>query len=275
MSTQGHPLSHNAVGPPLQPHGIDASPRKLVDIPIEAFAAIVVRHLGDGYIAPRAPAICEGWVADFKATFNNPTTRPIETVFKADPRTGPQKFFDAVREGEASWPLFAIWRAKNQWSQHTVNVDKNRVTVKFCWVLPPHEDIERNWPLLTTFDFHLRRILKGTFRCAEDRELLKSASVGDLATPWQTYQTDQGYMGPAGKTIYPTLTGSFQFDTYWARTEENLGLTLEAFNQMYVNYTLRARKESGSMDDVRLMPPLSSAANPILPGQGNPCPPPP
>ncbi len=274
MSTPGHPLSHNSQSPPLQPHAIDASPRTLIDVPIEAFAAIVVRHLGADYIAPRAPAICEGWVADFKQTFDNPGTRPIETVFKADPMMGPQKFFDAVREGEASWPLFAIWRTGNQWSQWTNGVDKNRVTVKFCWVLPPHENTERNWPLLTVFDFHLRRILKGTFRCAEDRELLKAASVMDLATPWQTYTTEQGYKGPGGKVLYPTLSGSFQFDIYWAKSEENYGLLLPAFNRLYVNYTLRARKESGSMYDVRLMPPLSSAADPILPGQGNPCPPP-
>ncbi len=248
----------------------EIAPRIITDLPIEAYAAIIVRHLGDGYFEPRFPKLADGdgWVKNFKATFDNPCTKPIETVFRANPLTGPNNVFDGVQSGEVSWPLFAIWRSRNHWKRYTNAADQNLVTLEFCWVLPPHSQTERNWPLLTEFDFHLRRVLRGIYRCTQDKELLSAALVRDFTFPWQTYETELGYKGPAGKALHPTLTGRFQFDIFWEKTQYNHGLILEAFNFAYANYFLRYRKESGSMDDARLNPPLSSLAKLLVPGQG-------
>lgn len=246
----------------------EASPRVLVDAPVEAFAAIVLRYLGGGFTAPRQPKIAEGWVADFRATFANHTINPIETVFRANPFANGGEKFDAVPEGEASWPLFAIWRRRNQWKQHTNGVDANLVTIEFAWVMPPNRNTEQLWPLLTVFDHHFRRVLKGLYRDKETMTLLNEALVRDYVLPWQSYSTEQDFAGPAKRAIYPTLRGSFQFQTYWARTEENLGLIHPAFNRAYFEYLLRHRKESGSMEDVRLNPSLISAADPIPPDEG-------
>jgi hypothetical protein len=251
-----------------------AAPRLVRDLAIDAYAAIIVRHLGDGYIAPRYPELCEGWVQDFKATFDNRETKPIETVFRADPMKGPNKVFDSPKEGEVSWPLFCIWRRRTQTKRFTVAVDQKRVTVEFAWVLPPHSETERIWPLLSKFDEHLWRVLRALFRVPQDKELLNAALVRDYALPWQTYETEQGFFGPGGQNLYPTLTGRWQYDVYWERTEYNHGLIHEAFNRAYFNYFIRYRKESGSMDDARLNPPLSSGVNLIPPAEGALCPPP-
>ncbi len=251
------------------------SPRRLLDEPVEAFAAIVLRYLGGGYVAPRQPKIAEGWVADFQETFSNHTILPIQTVFRANPFKKGGKKFDAIPEGEASWPVFAIWRSRNAWKQFTVGSDANTVNINFAWALPGSANVERNWALLTHFDHHFRRVLKGIYRDEETKALLNAALVRDYMLPWQSYQTDQDFDGPAQRAIYPTLTGTFQFSTYWGRTEENLGLIHPAFNRAYFEYLLRHRKESGSMEDTRLNPSLISGADPIPPDQGATWPPPP
>ncbi|OPZ10340.1 MAG: hypothetical protein BWZ07_02710 [Alphaproteobacteria bacterium ADurb.BinA280] len=242
------------------------SPRIVLDYQIEALAAIILRHLGDGYIAPIQPKICEGWVADFQRTYDNPQTRPIQTLFRADPMKG--KNFDAVKEGEASWPLFAIWRSKNVRRPHTAGVDKNTMTVKFMWVLPPHSETERIWPLLQQFDEHLRRVLTNTFRCVDDRRLLDAALLRDFALGWQAYETEMGYMGPSQQMIYPCLAGSFQAEQFWPRTVDNLGMDLPAFHHAYFEYLLRHRLESGSIDDARLNPELASRSGLVPPDRG-------
>lgn len=247
---------------------LNASPRLLIDHPIEAFGAIILRHLGGGYTAPLTPKIGEGWVADFRRTFDNAETKPIETLFRADPKLGPKDHFQAVEEGEASWPLFAIWRKSNKWDQHTIGVDKNRVTVAYVWVLPPSANTERNWPLLSVFDNHMRRVLRAIYFCKEDKDLLTAALVRDFALPWQSYTSRQGYEGPGGKTLYPTLAGEFQFDTFWERTADNHGMVYPAFNAAYTTYVLRGRDGSGNLTDTRLIPELASLAYPIPPRRG-------
>lgn len=242
------------------------SPRVVIDYQVEAFAAIITRHLGDGYIAPREPKLCEGWVADFKRTFDNPGTRPIQTVFRADPMQG--KNFDAVKEGESSWPLFAIWRSKNVRRPHTVGVDRTTMTFKFMWVLPPHSETERIWPLLQQFDEHLRRVLTNTQRCTDDRRLLDAALLRDFALGWQQYESEMGYMGPSQQIIYPTLSGKFEVEQFWERTDSNLGLELPAFQYAYFDYLLRHRLESGSLDDARLNPQLASRSGLVPPERG-------
>jgi len=241
-----------------------ASPRLLLDYPIEAFAAIVLRYLGDGYIPPKSPALCEGWVEDYKRTINDPTSRPIESILRADP--GPKGEFESVPEGHASWPLFAIWRANNAWQQHTVGVDKCRVLVRFIWALPRHSETERLWPLLGVFDFYLRRILMNLYRDPESKRLLNAALVRDYALPWQSYRTEQGGKGPGNQALYLTLSGQFEFDTYWERTIQALDITPPDFNAAYFSYLLQYRKESGSIADARLIPELASIVTPIFQG---------
>lgn len=242
------------------------SPRIVLDYQVEAFAAIILRHLGDGYVAPREPKICEGWVADFRRTFENPETKPIETLFRADPMKG--KNFDAVKEGQASWPLFAIWRSKNVRKQHTMGVDKTTMTIKFMWILPPHSETERNWPLLQQFDEHLRRVLISTSRCTEDKRLLDAAYIRDQCLNWNTYEAEFGYFGPSQQIVYPAMSGQFQVEQFWERTVANLGMEIPAFHHAYFEYLLRHRLESGSMIDARLHPQLASRTDIVPPERG-------
>lgn len=267
---------------------LERAPRIVLDVPIEAFAAIVLRRLGDGYSPPRTPDLVGGWVDDFRRTFDgcisSPAetggeceggTKPIASVFRANPMVGPGNSFQAVPHGEGSYPLFAIWRDQNQWAQFTNGTDRNRVTVGFCWALPANNETQRMWPLLTQFDFLLRRVLKNIYWDVETKALLNAALVRDYVNPWQTYRSKPGHSGAQGQAIYLTLTGEFQFDTYWERTPQNHGYTYQGFNAAYFTYLLRGRGESGSIQDSRLHPELASAAFPISQAEGVECPPPP
>ncbi len=249
-------------------------PRILVDHPIEALVAIVLRHLGGGYLAPdrrnidRYPQLCIDWLEDFRHTFQDPDIYPIRTAFRANPFTKGGRELDGPREGEANYPLFAMWRKTNDWKQFTVQADSNRVTVEWAWILPPHEDVERNWPILTHFDFNLRRCIDGIKQSKEDRDLLKAAGVADICR--EKWVTEQGFKGPANRAIFPTLTGSFDFQYYWQRTEYTLGLDLPAFNRLYAEYFLLSRREDGTIVETRLNPRLSQMVPMTVQGDAPP-----
>lgn len=250
------------------------TPRILLDYPVEALAAIVLRHLGGGYLAPerrdieRYPALCLNWVADFRATFDcvDENAQPIGVVFRANPFSKNGKDLDAPEEGEVNYPLFAIWRSNNTHQPFTVQADTNRIKVMWAWVLQANKNTERIWPLLTHFDWNFRRAIDGIKRCKADRELLKAAGISDICR--ETWTSENGYKGPAGHLLYPTVVGSFEFQFYWQRTEFTLGLNLEPFNHAYVEYFLRSRIGDGSLTDTRLSPPLMSRFStlPTVPG---------
>lgn len=247
----------------------DGHPRVLVDYPVEALLAIIIRHIGGGYLAPerrdieRYPALCINWLEDFRATFNNDKTYPIQTVFRANPFGNNGKSLEAVQAGEANWPLFAMWRSGNEWTPFTVTDDQNRITVNFVWVMPPHRDVEVNWALLTHMDFHLRRVIDGIKRCKEDRDLLKAAGISDICR--EGWKSEQSYKGPAQRVIYPSLTGAITFRYYWKRTEYQMGLDLPVFNAAYAEYFLRTKRSSGDFQDTRFLPALLTSWQPDPP----------
>jgi len=253
-------VSRPPISPPTEPRSLLAPGSQIYDWQIVAWTAIIVRHLGGGYVPPRFPALCESWLENFRVTFANPETRPIETVFNANPFGGSGALLDVVKEGDVSWPLFAIWRDRTNSKRHTASVDRRRTTVKWLWMLPGQSETERLWPLLGEFDEQMRRVIAEVQRCPEDRNLLRAARIGDYARAYQTYQSEEGYRGPNGQTIFPTLTGSFEYDSYWSNSEAGWGLLLDAFNGAYFDYLLRGKTESGSLVDTRMTPPLESAA---------------
>lgn len=253
-------MSHERLPPPTDPRALQAPGSQVHDWQVVALTAIIVRHLGGDYVPPRYPALCADWVASFRTTFANPETRPIETVFNANPIGGSGALLDVVKEGDVSWPLFAMWREKNTRKRHTAGIDRVRVFIKWLWMMPANSETERIWPLLNEFDENMRRVIAEVNRTPEDRNLLRAARIGDFGRADQTYSSEQGYKGPGNHTIFPTLSGQFEYDCYWANTEASWGLQLQAFNQAYMTYLVRGRKESGSMWDTRLTPPLESSA---------------
>lgn len=263
-------MSRPPLPPPTERRALLGPGSQIHDWQIVAWTAIIVRHLGGGYIAPRYPALCQDWLENFRETFANPETRPIETVFNANPFGGSGALLDVVKEGDVSWPLFAIWRDKTSRRRHTASVDRCRTTVKWLWMLPGNSETERIWPLLNEFDEQMRRVIAEVQRCPDDRNLLRAARIGDYARTYQTYTSEAGYKGPHGQTIFPTLSGAFDYDHYWENSEAGWGLVLEAFNQAYFTYLLRGKIESGSLVDTRLTPPLESAAITATPAYGDP-----
>ncbi len=209
---------------------------KLCDVQIEAFVAIIYRRLGLGVAPERAPALCGTWLEDFRDTYGDAKMRPIMTVYRANPFRGRTPF-----EGNASYPLFAIWRAKNAWKPFTNDTDENTATAMFKWILPSEADTEKVWPLLGAFDSNMRRILEHAVEEGDDFALLEKAHVSEYSVE---IKSDQAFDGPGqpSQLLYPTLTGSFTFKGAWRRTQHNLGLELEEFTEAYLSYMLWGQK---------------------------------
>lgn len=238
---------------------------KLLDVPVEALAQVVMRHLGLGLPCAQAPAICRSWLTDFRDTLGDPKIKPIQTLYRAHPFRGRTPF-----EGQASYPMFAIWRSKAAWKWFTNATDEEAAAALFMWVLPSEVDTERVWPLLEHFGALVRRVFEHAPEELDDYEILSAAGVTEWAVE---LKMEMGFAGPggigggsggvaSGQLLFPTLSGAFTFKSHWTRNEHNLGLEpLPIFDEVLTNYMLKGVGQDGDVDPI---------INPILRGLHKP-----
>jgi len=213
---------------------------KLLDMPVEALAQIVMRHLGLGKPCQQAPEICRTWLDDFRDTIGLPKTYPIATLYRAHPFKG-----HTPLEGQASYPLFAIWRSKNAWKWFTNDTDECTAAAMFLWVLPSEVQTDKIWPLFSEFSALMRRVFEHAPEELDDCELIERAGISEYGVE---IKNEIAFAGPGkpGQVLFPTLTGAFTFKTHWKRSERNLGLeALPRFHEVYINYLLKGVGSDG------------------------------
>lgn len=232
-----------------------ASP--VLDTSVEALAQVLVRRIGQGIPSPRGPKIVGTWLDDFRATMGDPKMRPIMTLFRGDPKMGATPF-----QGEASYPVFAIWRSADACRWFSNDTDENVGTVQLLWVLPASVDTERVWPLLHKFSILLRRVLEHCLRDLDDYALLDEAGLDSWS---HEVKTTAGFAGPGPNAlVYPTLSGTFTITEYWKRSEGNLGVSLTRFKEALLRYLLKGVGSDGDAI-VGINPFLQSLAEPTQP----------
>ena len=205
----------------------------LVDVQIQALLNVIKRHLnGDQTLTMKRT-----WLTDFRDTIGNTSLLPIETSFMAD-----WAHLNAPWEGNASYPIFCLWRASDNWTEFSYDTDGNSAVALFKWVLPSDAETERITPLFQRFTFELRRCLEEAVEDVVDRPNLDAAGVSAWCTD---LKVKYGYDGPQGNIIYPTATGSFDFTQHWKRTVTNLGLDLPWLNSVEHHENIKGNGQDG------------------------------
>ena len=237
---------------------------RVFDPALDVLLSIIYRRLGEGISPVRAPALVRTWLQGFRDTIGDQNIRPILTTYRAHPFRGKTPFV-----GQASYPLFALWRDTSDWKNYTHDTDENMSVFSFMWVLDSQVETERIWPLFQLFTFHLRRVFEHAPEDPDDAPLLlrndgthnapeKMALISEYAVEIKTRNV---FQGPSEQALYPTLVGSFIVKQNWERSEHNLGLQLERFREALLNYHLKDPKNDGDW---------SPSINPILQSYGLP-----